>query len=443
MEGREVPLKFALLAAIVSKSDGCVFLPKEMEKREMDLLEEAALKWNSIRETAVKLAAKGQLAFLHEDLVAMNNQIVENQDRLRNILQWESSNFLKALPDRKRWNEWRDRLTYLVWQSVCTTVLSRKVKVEEDVDDGSFTTIDRVQLEGSVFKRAGVKEEDDQNEVITQYTDIFRHRIRDLKRIFQYYAAAEAGDANSMDHAEFWKWCRECKFQKDRKALPSVRLDLIFQACNIDYSLSSAERKESDDGEMESDEWVECLCRTSSWRYSKKTAGELVARLKKLMNDDMLPNACSVDCDVFRERLAGDEVQAVYKKHKRNTKKIYSVYAADDDDGDAALAMDTMNCKELTSFCMEMKLTGPILSQRAVRTIFAFVQQEEAELDEDEDDDDGSEMVYSEFMEALSAVAMFLEPNPYEVVPSRINRFIKKTLIPAAKDNEKTRKVVK
>ena len=443
VEGREVPLKFALLAAMVSKSDGCVYLPKEMEKREMLLLEEASLKWNAMRETAVKLAAKGQLAFLHEELVAMNEDYVEKQDRVRKILQWESSCFLKSLPDRKRWHQWRDRLTYLVWQSVCTTVLSRKVKIEEDVDDGSFTTIDRVQLEGSVFKRAGIMDVDDQDEVITQYSDLFKHRIRDLKRIFQYYAAAEAGDANSMDHAEFWKFCRECKFQKDRKALPSVRLDLIFQACNIDFSLSSAERKESDDGEMESDEWVECLCRTSSWRYSKKTAGDLPSRLKKLMNDDMLPNACSVDCDVFRERLAGDEVQAVYKKHKRNTKKIYTVYAADDDDGDAALAMDTMNCKELTSFCMEMKLTGPILSQRAVRTIFAFVQQEEAELDEDEDDDDGSEMVYSEFMEALSAISMFLEPNPYEVVPSRINRFIKKTLIPAAKDNEKTRKVVK
>ena len=30
---------------------------------------------------------------------------------------------------------------------------------------------------------------------------------------------------------------------------------------------------------------------------------------------------------------------------RRNLKKIYAVYAADDDDGDAALAMDTMNCK--------------------------------------------------------------------------------------------------
>ena len=56
------------------------------------------------------------------------------------------------------------------------------------------------------------------------------------------------------------------------------------------------------------------------------------------------------------------------------------------------------------------------------------MQQEEAELEEDEDDDDGSEMVYSEFVEALAAIAMFLCPNLTEVVPSRINRYIKEIL---------------
>ena len=57
--------------------------------------------------------------------------------------------------------------------------------------------------------------------------------------------------------------------------MPSVRVDLIFQACNIDYTLDAKDRAEADDGEMESTEWTESLVRTSSWRYSKKTAGSL------------------------------------------------------------------------------------------------------------------------------------------------------------------------
>ena len=69
-------------------------------------------------------------------------------------------------------------------------------------------------------------------------SQVLRNRIRDLKRIFQFYAAAgDGGPATSMDNSEFWKFVKDCKLQKDRQKLPSVRVDLIFQACNIDYSL--------------------------------------------------------------------------------------------------------------------------------------------------------------------------------------------------------------
>ena len=126
----------------------------------------------------------------------------------------------------------------------------------------------------------------------------------------------------------------------------------------------------------------------------------------KLINDEMLPNACSVDVDVFRERLESDGVQETFARHKKNLKAIYRVYAADDDSDDAILQADTMNCKELTSFASEMGLLGAILNFRMIRTIFAFVQQEEEELEEDEEEDeDGSEMVYSEFVESMGAIA--------------------------------------
>ena len=50
-------------------------------------------------------------------------------------------------------------------------------------------------------------------------------RIRDLKRIFTFYCAAnEGGDATTMDNTEYWKFVKDCKLQKDRKALPSVRV---------------------------------------------------------------------------------------------------------------------------------------------------------------------------------------------------------------------------
>ena len=134
---------------------------------------------------------------------------------------------------------------------------------------------------------------EEQEEIIKSWQEMFKHRIRDLKRIFQYYAAAEAGDANTMDHAEWWKFVRECKFQKDRKAMPSVRVDLIFQACNIDYTLDAKDRAEADDGEM-SQRNGQKVC-SHLHGGIRRRIGALDKRLERLMNEDMLPNACSVD----------------------------------------------------------------------------------------------------------------------------------------------------
>ena len=108
------------------------------------------------------------------------------------------------------------------------------------------------------------------------------------------------------------------------------------------------------------------------------------------MKEDILPNACSVDTDLFRERLAGDPVADMFVLNRRNLKNVFDIYAADDDSDEAVGFLNTMNRKELTTLCSEFKLLGPIVTQRAIRTIFAYVQQEEELMDDDDgaDDDD-------------------------------------------------------
>ena len=153
-----------------------------------------------------------------------------------------------------------------------------------------------------------------------------------------------------------------------------------------------------------------------------------------MMIMDLLPNACSVDTDVFRERLAGDPVKEVFSKHKKNLKTIYTVFAAADDSDGGVGALDTMNANEIVTFTRDINLIGPLLSEKSVRTIFAYVQQEEEELDEDESDESGdSEMVFTEFLEALGGIACIMQPNPYNVVAMRLNDFLEQMLIPNAK----------
>ena len=343
------------------------------------------------------------------------------------ITQW-----VKCLDDRLRYRAHLPELIRLVWQSVCTTVLSRKVRTEEDLDDGTFTKVDKLQIM-SEFKRNGIISDVVIEEEMAEITKVLKNRIRDLKRIFQFYAAAgDNGPATSMDNAEFWKFVKECKLQKDRQKLPSVRVDLIFQACNIDYSLVGADRIASDDGELDPTEWVEGLCRLAMYRYTK---GSVAKRLGKMLNEDVLPNACSLDIDVFRDRLAGDRVKDTLQMHKVNCRPVFQEYAADDDSDGAVDSLESMNSTELVTYCREMLLCGgpPLLSERAIKTLFAFCQQEEEDIEEGEDETQSdSEQVYSEFMETNAAIGSQMRPDPYNVLEMRIDQYLNELVHPVA-----------
>ena len=285
----------------------------------------------------------------------------------------------------------------------------------------------------SEFKRNGIISDVIIDEEMTEITKVLRNRIRDLKRIFQFYAAAgDNGQATSMDNAEFWKFVKDCKLQKDRQKLPSVRVDLIFQACNIDYSLVGAARIASDDGELDPTEWVEGLCRLAMYRYTK---GSVAKRLSKMLNEDILPNACSLDIDVFRDRLGGDRVKDTLQMHKVNCKPVFVEYAADDQSDGAVDSLESMNSAELVTYCRDMKLCGgpPALSERAVKTLFAFCQQEEEDIDEGEDETQSdSEQVYSEFMETNAAIGSQMRPDPYNVLEMRIDQYLNELVHPVA-----------
>ncbi|GMH56331.1 hypothetical protein TrLO_g10324 [Triparma laevis f. longispina] len=377
-----------------------------------------------IRNQFMELSMRGPTHWDHAQLLGIAGKVKTLYQNFADPDEFLMTQWVKCLDDRLRYRAHLPELVRLVWQSVCTTVLSRKVRTEEDLDDGTFTTVDALQLK-SEFKRNGIINEIAIEEECAGITAVLKNRIRDLKRIFQFYAAAgDGGPATSMDNAEFWKFVKDVKLQKDRQKLPSVRVDLIFQACNIDYSLEGADRIASDDGELDPGEWVEGLCRLCMYRYTK---GSVASRLEKMLNEDILPNACSLDIDVFRERLAGDRVKDTLTMHKMNMKPVFVEYAADDDTDGACDSLESMNSKELVTYCRDLKLCGapPALSERAIKTLFAFCQQEEEEIEEGEaETQSDSEQVYSEYMETNAAIGSQMRPDPYNVLEIRIDQYL-------------------
>merc|ERR1719181_128140 len=116
-----------------------------------------------------------------------------------------------------------------------------------------------------------------------------------------------------MDNSEWWRFVKDCKMQRDRQKLPSSRVDLVFQACNVDYSLTGKDRLKSgdDDGEMEPKERIEGIVRTALYVYPKSSLS-IADRVHKLIVNEILPNAATLNTDVFRERLASDQVNEIF-----------------------------------------------------------------------------------------------------------------------------------
>ena len=255
--------------------------------------------------------------------------------------------------------------------------------------------------------------------------------------MFAFYAASgDFGSVTDMDRGEYWKFVKDCHFQKDRKLLPSVRVDLIFQKACMDKSLEGKARSMSAVDEIGPPTWIECLVRICSWKF-RNNKKKFVANFKHMYEEELLPNACRTDTDRFRAELATEKVTDVFAKYRKPLKKLFVYYAAADqtDEGVADGALDTMNVKELTEFCSDIKLIGATLSIRKVRTIFAFVQQEDEEELESDDEADDNEMVFTEFNEASGAIATFMRPDPYVMLDNRIKDWFLKVLFPRARDD--------
>ena len=147
--------------------------------------------------------------------------------------------------------------------------------------------------------------------------------------------------------------------------------------------------------------------------------------LYHVLKEHVLPHACQIDADVFRERLHSDVVRSVQLKHRKNLKTVFKVFAS----WDSASPASTMDADEMVVMLRFAKVIGPLCSEMACRTIFAYVQNDDVVIQDLKMDGTvgthrsrsreavempGSdvEMVYTEFEECLAAIASMLQPDP-------------------------------
>ena len=212
-----------------------------------------------------------------------------------------------------------------------------------------------------------------------------RHRFVDLRRIFQFYAASDAGGAFDMSMAEFSMFCQDCRFAGTGQSktgttkIPKHLYGEIFSECgseqhgrdaedgddeaeneNEDDNESVNENEEGDgddddeddntdeeddgeasndgddgggadedvrfdldDGELEvgPEGFVEMILKVALRKFPGVMP--ISERVRLLFDDYIIPYACQSNTETFRGEIAMEKVQNVLKTNSRMLKKCF------------------------------------------------------------------------------------------------------------------------
>ena len=141
-----------------------------------------------------------------------------------------------------------------------------------------------------------------------------------------------------------------------------------------------------------------------------------------------------------------------FKKHETFLKDVFVIYAAMDQTDDNASNVSTINEVEFVKLIRDIGLMRGSLTEKSARNIFACVQAEEdngittqgegnnspREANARRNSVNGlevnttSEMVYTEFLEAIAALAALHDPDPFVPLSFRIAEYIRSVFKPAA-----------
>ncbi len=281
-----------------------------------------------------------------------------------------------TIEQRKQWMEWKLAVRKLGWRSMCHTLLSQKVAVEEHVDDGKFTNVTLAQVQ-DVLEKAGETDKNIQNRTVEEIIELLKEHLPMLEQIFVHYCTHGSGGSNeSMDRGEYWRFIRDIKV-KHKKKLTSVDIDLIFTAANVDRDDDDDDDREEHSQELLPIEFSECLVRLAVARFDQ---GPVIMRLQRLFDAHVLKNACSTNKNIFKRQIETDKVKKVYSKFKKPLGIIYKAYASADQQNDAVNKKDSINLNEFLLMCKQLGVlkSGSNLSEVAATKIFALVQGNDA-----------------------------------------------------------------
>lgn len=273
-------------------------------------------------------------------------------------------------------------------------------------------------------------------QTFSRVEELLRKHFRLLRDVFKFYATQNRRSFGiTLDG--LLKFYRDCKLRS--KDLAAHHLEAIFY--------DSVEAGSTDaDAHLTPQSFIDVLLEFASLKYGS-VIDTLPNQLWHLIENNIKPYACQDEENSFQQMAYDAKVREVLDSHSKELRLIFQIYAmADVSSGEAMQKVKTMNIKEFHLLLDNCELLDSTLTQSAVQQIFEGIQQN-ADVDSDKelgsdgeqeanaagagsmpgvdiglDDDD--ELAFSEFLDAIVAVAAYKFPDPFTPLHVRVNSFI-------------------
>ena len=342
-----------------------------------------------------------------------------------------------------------------------------KRKVAPGEDD--LNADDLADIKASV----GIPADEEVRELHTEWCKLLRLNYNDISGVFKFYAAGEGGSADGLSSSEWWNVCNDINIMNDigRIQLEKLELQEIFEQTEtpeeIEATKKTTERKAfaekvavkilSDDGNAQDDQedgsgkdededededddiiafgltdgerelgpeaFVEGILRLSMRKFPGTDPEKFITydeRLRRMLNEYVIPNAGKSNTETFRGELSLDEVQLVYKKFKPYLFAMFIHYGREHEPVPGQPKPEpSMDGQAFLKMLKESKVTtraGDLrddFRETAARKVFNDTQIEEESANSIDTGGGTDEMIYMEYLEAWGAIAQYKYPNPY------------------------------
>ncbi|ETW10304.1 hypothetical protein H310_00644 [Aphanomyces invadans] len=244
---------------------------------------------------------------------------------------------------------------------------------------------------------------------------VFLEHVVPVIHIFKASGAASGG--KSISEHEFYKLMSQCGLI-ERKNMTRAYLQLIVQASiKDDVATGAVGTPDVDrfgDVDLTSTEFTEALLRVANHLHEKRPAVPLVDMVKELIEVRLMPVASAIErqgIGSFKRQLRQPDVVSVLRAHDKKLKRLFAFHACEKRGKFMTLA-------EFEGWLKEQRLIDALFPHTRIKQLFYAVQQDTTDGEVD------LELIFAEFVEALAAVAVFRNPNPYVSLSSRLESFL-------------------